>query len=106
MKSIFILLVFAILFAASSENLLGDIKKKRQEIIDKFKACIEEKGSNEVKAFYQNSKDIKYVIKNASKMLKSKEDRKTIINCNNEMLKQFVEPKYKKALSLLGIKKN
>ena len=105
MKSIYILLVLAILINASSENLLGNIKKKRQELIDGFNACIEAKGSEEVKTFVKNAKDIKWVIKNASKTLKAKEDRKTIINCHDEILKKYATSKYKKALSLLGINK-
>ena len=99
MKSFYILLVLAFLIAASSESLLGKVKKIQEKIRAEFKTCIDEKGSEVVKTFCQNAKDLKWIFKTGIKTLKKREDRLTMVKCKAVAIKKYASAQYKNFIS-------
>ena len=84
MKQFLLLIFLAFLTCINSSNLKGfldEIKKNNKEIINSLQICIEKEGSQALKEFFNNLKNIKKL----SEIKITSEDKKLYENCKKSV---------------------
>ena len=93
MKSLYLLLILSVLISVSLESFSSSfaiIKQRKEELKTKLAVCINEKGSETLKKFFENikSKRVKYIFENDIISL-NEVDKKTYEECKKGLISEY-----------------